>query len=61
MEVGNKSSKQAKTSESKGQMNGRKQKNGGYQNDKGKAPQYVAKASSQRDAGSDQYLKKDQN
>ena len=53
MEVGNKSSKQAKSSESKGQMNGRKQKNGGYQNDKGKAPQYVPKASSHRDAGSE--------
>ena len=55
MEKGaNKSSKQSKTSESKGTMNQRKQKNGGYHNDKGYTPQYVPKANSHRDVGSDQ-------
>ena len=55
MEKGaNKSSKQSKTSESKGAMNQRKQKNGGYYNEKGFSTQYVPKNNSQRDAGSDQ-------
>ena len=56
MEKGaNKSSKQSKTSESKGVMNQRKQKNGGFHNEKGYSPQYVPKANSHRDVGSDQH------
>ena len=62
MEKGaNKSSKQSKTSESKGAMNQRKQKNGGFNNEKGYSTQYVPKANSHRDAGSDQHQTNGQN